>query len=195
MVFMHMVRGKEYWATPEKYDDLKSRDKKVQSEWRKENKDIVSERNKAWREANLEKNKAYIKEWISKNKEKVNKSKREWNKRNQDKIKASIQRRKEKDLDGYNTMKRMASAKRRAIKFSRLHPNHNFEIERVLSEQCKSLYKRFGIRFEVDHIVPLAEGGWHHHLNLHVIPMAWNRRKHTKGLESLPECWNPLFRC
>lgn len=195
MVFMHMVRGKEYWATPEKYAELKNRDKKAHVDWRSENKEIVSQRNKAWREANPEKARDNLRKWISKNRERSNQHKREWNKRNPNKVKLTIQKRKEKDLDGYNTMKRMASAKRRAIKFERLHPNHDFEIERVLSEQCKSLYNRFGIKFEVDHIVPLAEGGWHHHLNLHVIPMAWNRRKHTKGLESLPECWNPLVRC
>jgi hypothetical protein len=192
MVFMHMVRGKEYWATQEKYDELKNRDKKNQSKLRQDNPELISIRQKQWRDSNPEKAKENLRQWRKKNKDYVNQKAREWNKNNQSKIKERIAKRRLRDLDGYNAMKRMASAKRRAIKMKKIHVDHDFEIEKVLTNQCKSLYNRLGIKFEVDHIVALAEGGWHHHTNLHVIPLTWNRRKHTKDLSSIPSCWNPF---
>lgn len=192
MVFMHMVRGKEYWATQEKYNELKNRDKKNQSKLRQDNPELISIRQKQWRDSNPEKAKENLRQWRKKNQDYVNQKAREWNKNNQSKIKERIAKRKLRDLDGYNAMKRMASAKRRAIKMKKLHVDHDFEIEKVLTNQCKSLYNRLGIKFEVDHIVALADGGWHHHTNLHVIPLTWNRRKHTKDLSSIPSCWNPF---
>jgi hypothetical protein len=193
MVFMHMVRGKEYWATQEKYAELKHRDKKAQSKLRHDNPELISIRQKQWRDSNPEKAKENLRKWRKKNKDYVNQKVREWNKNNPSKIRERILKRRIKDLDGYNAIKRMASAKRRAIKMERLHVDHDFEIEKVLTNQCKSLYNRLGIKFEVDHIVALADGGWHHHTNLHVIPLTWNRRKHTKDLSSIPSCWNPFI--
>lgn len=84
---------------------------------------------------------------------------------------------------------RKSHSKRRALLKDRLHPKHDFNIERVLTDQCKRLYNRLGVKFEIDHIVPLDKGGWHYHLNLQVIPAVWNRRKHTKDISVLPDCW------
>jgi hypothetical protein len=194
MVFMHMVRGKEYWATPEKYEELKNRDKNLQKEWRKDNKDIVSQRNKAWREANPEKARENLRRWYKKNKEWANQSKREWAKRNPEKLKGQYERKKN-NIEKFRQQGREKRSKRRALLLERLHPDHNQEIERVLIKQCQSLTKRLGIKFEIDHIVPLSQGGWHHHLNIHIIPMSWNRRKHSKDNSVLPDCWKPELRC
>lgn len=66
---------------------------------------------------------------------------------------------------------------RRERKLNRLHPSHSIEKESELRRQCRLLFKQTGIRHNVDHIIPLAEGGWHHHENMQVIPALENNRK------------------
>jgi hypothetical protein len=41
--------------------------------------------------------------------------------------------------------------------------------------------KKLGIKFNVDHIIPLSVGGTHHPSNLQVVPAKWNRRKHNRN--------------
>jgi len=193
MVFRNYTsRGTEWWVTPERLAKMQKSNAADRNKFRQANKEKIALQYKKWREANPEKARENVRQWRKKNKDYVNQKAREWNKNNPSKIKERIAKRRLRDLDGYNAMKRMASAKRRAIKMKRLHVDHDFEIEKVLTNQCKSLYNRLGIKFEVDHIVALADGGWHHHTNLHVIPLTWNRRKHTKELSSIPSCWNPF---
>jgi ATP/maltotriose-dependent transcriptional regulator MalT len=194
MVFMnYKTNGKEWWATLEKYEELKNRDKKAHVDWRSENKDVVSQRNKSWREANPEKARENLRRWVSQNKERSNELKRNWRKNNPEKAKQEYQNKK-RDIEKFRQSGRCRRAKRRALLLERLHPDHNQEIERVLIKQCQSLTKRLGIKFEIDHIVALSQGGWHHHLNLHIIPMSWNRRKHSKDNSVLPDCWKPEVR-
>jgi hypothetical protein len=195
MVFSHYHRGgKERWITQAMLESQKNRDKKFHKKWRSENQDVVSGRNKAWREANPDKARDNLREWRNKNREKNLESTREWRKANPEKVKLMYENRK-KNIEKFRLDGRVKRAKRRAMLLERLHPDHNVEIEKTLSAQCKSLFTRFGIKFEVDHIVPLTKGGWHHHSNLHVIPLSWNRRKHNKENEILPNCWNLDYRC
>jgi len=190
MVFRNYTcRGTEWWVTPEDLAAMKERNKKERKAYCKRNPEKVSQAMKNWNLKNPGRNAAIAKEWRQKNKEYVNAVSREWKKNNPEKVKEMIESRIQKDRDSYLAERRMARAKRRATLKERLHPEHNFELEKVLTDQCKRLYKKFGVKFEVDHIVPLDKGGWHHHLNLQVIPMVWNRRKHTKDASVLPNCW------
>ncbi len=69
------------------------------------------------------------------------------------------------------------NAKYRAIKMAALHPEHDPEIERIMHSDAAALTKRLGRAFHVDHIIPLAAGGAHHHDNLQVISASMNQRK------------------
>jgi predicted DNA-binding protein len=190
MVFRNYTgRGTEWWVTPEELAAMRERNKSERKNYYKKNKEAVAESNRKWSDKNPGRKAQLTKEWRQKNKEYVNAVSREWKKNNSEKVKEMIESRIQKDRDSYLAERRMARAKRRAILKERLHPDHNFELEKVLTDQCKRLYKKFGVKFEVDHIVPLDKGGWHHHLNLQVIPMVWNRRKHTKDKSVLPDCW------
>jgi hypothetical protein len=190
MVFRNYTcRGKEWWVSPEDLAAMKERNKQERKSYCKRNPEKVSQCMKNWNAKNPGRSAAIAKEWRQNNREYVNAVSRNWQKSNPEKVKEMIQNRIKKDPDSYYSYKRMSSAKRRALKAERLHPEHNFEIEKVLTEQCKRLFKRFGIKFEVDHVVPLEKGGWHHHLNLQAIPAIWNRRKHTKPNTILPDCW------
>jgi hypothetical protein len=190
MVFRNYTsRGTEWWVTPEELAELRERNKQDKKEKYQKDPTPFKQACKKWNLKNPGHSAQLAKEWRQNNKEYVNAVVRKWREKNPEKVDEMRRKRFEKDPDGFRAMKRMHRAKRRAILEERLHPDHDFEIEKVLTDQCKSLYKRFGVKFEIDHLVPLNKGGWHHHLNLQVIPMVWNRRKHTKDIDMLPDCW------
>lgn len=54
---------------------------------------------------------------------------------------------------------------------------------------CKRRERMHGVKFHVDHIVPLARGGLHAWHNLQVIPAFLNVRKHTKLIFTKPGEW------
>lgn len=45
---------------------------------------------------------------------------------------------------------------------------------------ARLMTRRYGVPFEVDHVVPLAKGGAHHPSNLQILTAAENRRKSAK---------------
>lgn len=69
------------------------------------------------------------------------------------------------------------AAKRRAIKAIQLHPAHDEAIEQKMHAEAKAFSVTTGVQHEVDHIIPIKRGGWHHHLNLQVLPISVNRKK------------------
>jgi hypothetical protein len=190
----YTCRGTEWWVDPEKLDKMRDRNKKERKSYRENNKEKVASSYKKWYAKNSERVKLYLREWRRLNKDKVNQASREWNKNNPDKVKEMLSNRIAKNRDSYLAIKRAARLKRRAMLEGSFHQDHDKQIEMTLISQCQSLEKRLGIKFEVDHIVPISKGGFHHHLNLHVIPAYWNRVKHTKDIDSIPQCWNPSFR-
>jgi 5-methylcytosine-specific restriction endonuclease McrA len=126
-------------------------------------------------------------EWKKRNKEKVLNDRRDYYAKNKLRERALQKKYAIKNSE----MFRFKTQKRRALILERLHPDHNDEIEKVLLQQCKHLELVLGIKFELDHIIPLSKNGWHHHLNLHIIPMRLNRRKKDKDISVIPDCWNP----
>ena len=60
---------------------------------------------------------------------------------------------------------------------SLIHPEHDISIEKNLHNQAIRLEREIGIRHDVDHIIPLYVGGWHHHFNLQVLPKKVNKEK------------------
>jgi len=68
--------------------------------------------------------------------------------------------------------------KSRALKKkNQLHPEHDKSIEMGLRKRCKQLKLETGCRHEVDHIIPIAVGGWHHHANLQILSFYENQKK------------------
>ena len=105
---------------------------------------------KEWREANKENLKKYRSEYSERHKE--------WVKNNPEKVSLIYNR---------------ARAKREGA----LHPEHNNNIEFTLDSMRLRVQNCLGIKFEKDHILPIACGGPHHHGNLQIIPKSINREK------------------
>lgn len=75
--------------------------------------------------------------------------------------------------------KRFVQARRAWTKRKRaaIHPDHDWDIELTLLEMRDRLADCLGIKFSIDHIIPLGRGGDHHHTNLRAIPHSLNVRK------------------
>ena len=71
-------------------------------------------------------------------------------------------------------------SKRRAIKLEQLHPDHDKEVEEKLFAAARFHEEEFGEKLHVDHIIPLARGGWHWHENLRILPESLNCSKCAK---------------
>lgn len=72
---------------------------------------------------------------------------------------------------------RAKSMKRYAAKLARLISGHSKMAEEVLHAMAKRLTGLTGITHQVDHIIPLMAGGWHHHENMQVLPRFLNQSK------------------
>ncbi len=90
------------------------------------------------------------------------------------------------NLEVYRQQSLRYSAKRRAILLGRLHPDHNFDLEKMLVIARYLIQKATGIPHHIDHIIPLSAGGWHHHLNLQILPASLNVKKHDNIWAEIP---------
>ena len=68
---------------------------------------------------------------------------------------------------------RLRQARWRAKGYRKLHPSAN-------SKTINEIYKNCPEGYEVDHIVPLSLGGWHHEDNLQYLTIIENRRKSNR---------------
>ena len=72
------------------------------------------------------------------------------------------------------------AAKRRARVRDQLPSDANFDIIKKIYEDCRKLSIETGIPHEVDHIIPISEGGLHHQDNLKILTRTENRKKGCK---------------
>ena len=142
--------------------------------WRINNK----EKRKKWEEENKEKRKIAKKEWIEKNREKVNKANSEWQKNNPDKVKLRNDRHKNTP---HGKISRQASrdAYRKRCKEASMN---RFDIKNITNiyRKCKELSILTGIKYHVDHIVPIRSDkvcGLHCSWNMAIITADDNLKK------------------
>lgn len=91
-------------------------------------------------------------------------------------------------------LRRAAEARRRALLKNRLHPLHDRSIELALRKQAHDVSVSTGVRWVIDHIIPLVAGGWHHHLNLQMMPHSLNLSKGTNPRWEMHgyKCWRDV---
>ena len=137
---------------------------------------------KAWNQANREKHNTSNKLWRDKNKEKITLYKKAWRERNKKQQALYDKLWKQLNSDKVNAQ----NNKRRCAKLNRIPKWINLET----ISQIKNLYKlavvktkETGIKWHVDHIIPLQGknvSGLHVLANLQVIPAVENLRKNNK---------------
>jgi len=153
------IGGKERWITPEQFKKYDEHLKEKSKEYYLKNKNKIIKRTA---------------DWSKNNRDRVNKSRRENRKNNPYRIQAEIEYRK-KSIH----LKRANEAKRKAIKrkSSSVLTDSQKQIIASFYNQAIRLENRFGIKFHVDHIVPLSRGGMHIPTNLQVMPASINISK------------------
>jgi 5-methylcytosine-specific restriction endonuclease McrA len=188
-------KKRELWINPTAFEKFMQDAKRLSSQWAKRNRDKIrpldAARHREARKKNPDHFKALRSKNYYKNREAILLQRREYYLKDKEYfIKKSLM------WQSANPEKANAkNSKRRALQFSSIGDGHDPLIEQTLQKQCKSLYLRLGIKFEVDHIIPISKGGVHHHLNLQVITATWNRRKHNKDNSVIPNCWHLNHRC
>lgn len=141
---------------------------KIQSvEWRKTNPEKHSQSMKKWIDNNRELHGIRVKRWQAANKDKVKADRKAWEKANPSKVTAKGIKRKLAKMNRTPTW--LSENQRKAI-----------AIEYELATWCT---KVMGIKYHVDHIVPLqgkTVSGLHVPWNLRVIPASDNQSKSNK---------------
>lgn len=161
---------------------------------------------KGWREQHrqkvLKEGRARAAKWVRDNPERHSENRKRWERENREKknrlSRASYQKHKAKRnayqrayTKAHPEKKNLYTAARRARLLASAHPEHDRKIELVLRESRRRVSGCLGVIFELDHLIPLSKGGWHHHLNLIIIPRSLNRSKSVAPWQSLPENWHP----
>jgi hypothetical protein len=142
----------------------------------------IRRKNKKWARENRERYDAAVRSWRYKNPERWAEHQAKWRERNIEKIREKGRRYAKEHPEKKNAI----TARRWAAKKRQLHPDHNREAEWALRAEATCLTKETGIKHHVDHIIPLAHGGWHHHDNLQVVTIAENLQKHADPFYELP---------
>lgn len=151
------------------------------------------------------KNKKYVQE----NREKVNKSKREWKSKNKESTKLSFKKwyeKNTKDENGYYSVKKEEIKERRKIASSKYIKKNREKLTakeamrraskiqatpewcecekiEILYKKCKELSKLTGLKYHVDHIIPLNHSkvcGLHVWENLQILEESLNFKKNNK---------------
>jgi hypothetical protein len=158
------------------FDELEYR-----KQYRKDNKERITEVKKAWYKRNKERVLAKNKKYAQDNREKNNQYKADWKKRNREQHLAQGKEYKKANKDKYSAYE----AKRRALKFRatiRLTELDKFVISEMYNlAQLRT--EQTGFQWHVDHIVPLTKGGLHKPTNLQVVPGSWNESKGNRNCD------------
>lgn len=149
--------------------------------WRSNNPEKVIQYNRKYYANNQDKAIVVAAKWRSENPERVKDGCKKYRTENSEKI--SIRR---SSLKG-RANRRKYESKRRAIKIGNEINWTNEDKERVnrLFQEAAQLEKLTGIKFHVDHVVPLSRGGPHHPDNLQVVTAKYNMSNGVKTQEEM----------
>jgi 5-methylcytosine-specific restriction endonuclease McrA len=146
----------------------------AQKKWETENAERILEVNRKRRTTERFKNLSYSygKKYRKKYAEKLREKKRKFYASRPELRRAEYQR---------NKQRYIAAAYERHYKIKNLTPTDaDKKVIQAFYDLARSLTQKTGIRYEVDHIIPISKGGMHHHANLRVVTMDENRRKGSK---------------
>lgn len=126
--------------------------------------------------------------WQNDNKEKARESSYKWDSRNSDKRLKMSKRYYHNNKEYYRKMTKnwrdknpeanaLKCSKYRAKKLNAIHPDHNPNIEKEMRRTVHKMNKNSEVKYVLDHILPLSEGGYHHHQNLQILPKTLNLEK------------------
>lgn len=82
-------------------------------------------------------------------------------------------------------------AKRNALKKSTIDETTDFSIIEQFYILAEEMTEKTGVKYSVDHIIPISKGGKHHQDNLQVVTLLENLRKKDKYPFEISESYKP----
>jgi hypothetical protein len=152
------------------------------AEWKANNTEHVKRKDAEYAANNPDKRAAARKRWIERNPERNIESKKEWLRRNPDKRKAVNKAYAEANKECVRLHDANRKARKRSSTLPWLTEDHLWWMREIYALAIART-EATGVRYEVDHIIPLAGKtvcGLHVPWNLQVIPHAENRAKSNK---------------
>ena len=155
----------------------------INKKWGIKNKKHKADYNKNFRQS--ERGQEYFTNWWVENKEKQRIRRRKWYAKNREERAAYRKKHREENIESVRVRKRTDEAKRRAVK-KEASVELTYAQEAMIRhyhEHASRLAEKLGIKFHVDHVVPLSKGGLHHPSNLQVVPAKWNLTKNNNNTD------------
>lgn len=118
----------------------------------------------------------YYKAYREMHKAAISKDKKLYYKKHADKLKSDRKIYRKTHSEKVNAL----ASKRYSNEKNQLHPERNDKLIQCIFGISTRISKCLQFDYEVDHIIPLSKGGWHHEENLQVISMRLNVRKNNK---------------
>lgn len=178
---------REYNATYYKISGSRNREKykESQSEWRNKTKAVKRVKDKAWRAANIEARKSVEKAYRLANAEKISEKNRKLYQRTKSirALQTSEWAKANRAAKNYSSRRYMTLRRQSLAKWA------SSDAIRTVYEKANELSIKFGIRFEVDHIVPLKSEivcGLHCEDNLQLLAASLNRSKSNVEWPDMP---------
>lgn len=205
-VFWGYDRGKEWWVTPKKFADKREKNnhhtKKWRTAWTPEQRKKYKQYNRKFfatmtleqrKQRNL-KSREYHDSMTPEQREKANQRHRKHyaamapEQRKQYKQKKREYRKQNPEIGRAHVQRRIAR------KLAQLHPELDRQLEEAIHAQCIHLTHTTGEVHHVDHIIPIACGGFHHHDNLQCLPAKLNLQKQDNPIWEHQgyKCWRDV---
>jgi hypothetical protein len=148
--------------------------------WRERNRERKAATTKAWRERNRERKAATTKAWSERNRERKAEKNKAWRERNPERVAAIAKAWRERNRDLINEKNRRRRCKE---KNSSVPLTANEKKKILLMERARQqLQKETGLKYHIDHILPIVHGGIHHPVNLMILDSRENGCKRDKLL-------------
>jgi hypothetical protein len=144
-------------------------------EYRKKNRLIIREKNKLWKQANPEKSRAYVRKWQKDNPDYMREQKRRYKKTETGKRATQSRRAKRRALE--------MGVEAETVSYKRLYKERPVNCAYCNEPMPDELI------LDIDHIIPLGQGGGHVKTNLQVIHMWCHRVKTQEERTGKKENW------
>ena len=157
--------------------------------WQKKNEEKIRKQNKEKYLRNRDRIRDLGAINYQKNKERLRPVRKRWREANPDKCKEYTKVWKEKHPEHCLRLGVEANGRRRALLYEAVLPSTCTESIKKIIEKCVRLSVKTGVKYHVDHIIPLSKGGAHHQDNLRIITATENVRKNATYDPSLGGLW------
>tara|TARA_A100001037_G_C15126489_1_gene626453 strand:+ start:1266 stop:1949 length:684 start_codon:yes stop_codon:yes gene_type:complete len=154
-------------------------------EWLRKNKEHCAMYSVEYRKKRAKENPNWRKEMPSQHPDRV----RAWSKKYYEEHKEDYARRDKESRQRNPERGAIRASKRRALRASAVLPTTDYNLINKMFKRSVVMSERDGVKYDVDHIIPLSKGGAHHQDNLRIVKASENKRKSASIIPALGGVW------